>query len=279
MQVRQTVMSRVKIATLNIAAASKDRARRILDEWAIPSDYDLYVFTETSDGEGTNLILSEFAEVGWSVLRIPGAPNDRGVAVVSRIRGDHIDEYPSTDPAKGRAILIELHTTPRLELVGMYVPNRGGDPAKTHRKRSYLDFWKKYLSQKSPGRQRIVLGDLNVVPETQHPEFLPQQQFEYDWYLQLTQSCDLYDAALKHNSSGHESTWAANTGEGYTYDHIFIDNGLNRRVCSFRYDHSTRRRGGITDHSALSLVIELDSVSFLNTCKVGTPRQAGLFST
>jgi exodeoxyribonuclease-3 len=270
-------MTRVSIATLNIAAASKERARRILDEWVIPSDFDVYIFTETSDGEGTKLILSEFSDAGWSVLRPLTEPNDRGVAVATRVCAKHIDEYPADDPARGRAVLIEMDTVPRIELLGMYVPNRGNDPAKLQRKRSYLGCWLKYLSHNSPSRQRIVLGDLNVVPATQHPQFLPQQQFEYDWYSRLTGICNLYDAAVKHNRVGHESTWVANTGEGYTYDHILLHNNLQRRVISFGYDHSTRSRGGITDHSAVSVVIDLDSVALMDTYKVGTPKQAGLF--
>jgi hypothetical protein len=95
----------------------------------------------------------------------------------------------------------------------------------------------------------------------------------------LSRKCGLYDAALRHNSSGHESTWVANTGEGYTYDHIMPHTNLSARVVKFSYDHSPRRRGGITDHSALSLFIGLDRVGFLDTCKVGTPRQAELFQS
>jgi len=271
-------MAFVSIATLNIGAASKERAQRILDNWIKPSQVDIYVFTEVSEGDGTSTILEAFQDVNWTVLRVPCATNDRGVAIVSRIGIDAKAEYPANDPAKGRAAIAVLDTMPQVELIGMYVPNRGNDPTKTHRKKAYLDCWLGRLSAKT-NRQlcRVVMGDLNIVPPTQHPQFLPQLPFEYAWYRDVIERCGLYDAALRHNANTHESTWAAASGEGYTYDHIFVDARLAGRVRGFRYDHDTRRRGGITDHSAVAVTLEMDSVSHLETYAVGTPRQSGLF--
>jgi exodeoxyribonuclease-3 len=270
-------MTSVRLVTLNVGAASKDRARRIVDEWIKPANYDVFVFTETSDGEGTALIISELADVGWSISRSPTLPNDRGVTVASRIRTQRSDEHLGSDPVPGRGLILQLDTNPRLELVAMYVPNRGNDAAKTERKRAYLNFWLKRLQQRGLPTYQVLMGDLNVVPPEQHPQFLPQQQFEYKWYAALSEMCQLYDAAVHHNSSGHESTWVASSNEGYTYDHIFVDTRLKQSVKGFQYDHSTRRRGGVTDHSALALEIVVDSCVYLDTYEVGTPRQGGLF--
>src|SRR6185369_2955683 len=138
--------------------------------------------------------------------------------------------------------------------------------------------WLKYLSDESASnQQRILLGDLNVVPPSQHPLFLPQQQFEYDWYENLNIRGGIYDAATMHRALGHESTWVAHTGEGYTYDHILLQKGLAPRVVQFEYDHSTRSTGGITDHSALILALDLDSVSILHRRPLTVPTQAELF--
>jgi exonuclease III len=270
-------MEKISVATLNIGAASKQRAQRILDEWIIPSSYDIFVFTETSEGEGTSLIASAFVDVGWAIAHFP-VQDDRGVLLASRIPFKCINKVYQADPARGRTVVVQLNTHPCVEIVGMYVPNRGNDSQKTERKWSYLKYWLSHLSRSPLAGSRILLGDLNVVPGTQHPRFLPQQQFEYEWLERLLSSCDLYDIAVKHNQAGHENTWVAHTGEGYTYDHILISKALQNRVCGFSYDHTTRRRDGITDHSALSVVIELDTVSHLQAFRVGTPRQAGLFS-
>lgn len=269
-------METIKIATLNIAAASKERARKIIDDWILPLAFEVYVLTETSEGTGTQLIISELQDAGWAVFQRPTHPKDRGVAIVSRIGADAASTYPVTDPAPGRSVIIELQTTPQIQLIGMYVPNRGNDPSKTERKRVYLNCWLRYLMNKySTNHHRILIGDLNVVPTSQDPQFLPQEQFEYDWYRQLASQCKLYDAALRHNPSGHESTWIAHTGEGYTYDHIMPDELLSRRVTNISYDHSTRSQNGLTDHSGLVLSVAVDAVTRLDLASRAVPTKQG----
>jgi exonuclease III len=146
----------------------------------------------------------------------------------------------------------------------MYVPNRGNDGLKIERKRSFLDSWLQYLAQKAPtNQQRVLVGDLNVVPTSQHPVFLPQHVFENRWYEQLQSHAGLYDAALMHHHR-HESTWVAHTGEGYTYDHIMPAKGLCDRVVAFAYDHSPRLSTNVSDHSALILTMNFDSVAYLH---------------
>lgn len=270
-------MKPISIATLNIGAASKERAQRILKDWIAQSDFDCIVLTESSEGDGTDLIVAAFLDVGWKIFRRHTEPGDRGVVVASRISAAQSHSYPLDDPAPGRSIMIDLDTSPQITLIGMYVPNRGNDFAKTDRKKSYLDCWLRYLTEKPQAQQRILIGDLNVVPAEQKPTFLPQERFEYSWYSKLCNESGLYDAAVVHNRGGHESTWIAHVGEGYTYDHAFIESSLRTRILNFRYDHVTRCRGGITDHSALSVTVSVDRAGLLKTTKVGTPRQGTLF--
>lgn len=270
--------NQLTIVTLNIAAASKERALRLLETWLLPSSFDVYVLTETSEGPGTQLILDTFRDAGWSVFRRPTLDKDRGVAIVSRVEATVSGSYPRNDPAPGRSVIVELATTPALQLIGMYVPNRGNDPGKTERKRTFLTCWLKHLLEESAFHQhRILLGDLNVVPLDQQPQFLPQERFEYDWYRQLVQAGGLYDAALQHRP-GHESTWVAHTGEGYTYDHIMPSLALTQRVTSFSYDHTPRVHGPLTDHSALIISVGLETISRLNLAARAVPtKQASLF--
>jgi exonuclease III len=270
-------MTEIKIATLNIASASKEKARRLLDGWLIPSSYDVCVLSETSEGQGTDDIISVFQAAGWQVFQRNTSAKDRGVAIVTRIKSTESTNYPSSDPAPGRSIVIELHTIPRIQIVGMYVPNRGNDLAKLDRKKKFLDCWLQYIVDNSltPG-QRILIGDLNVVPTGQRPMFLPQYQFEYDWYEKLTHAAGLYDAALKHGGR-HESTWVAHSGEGYTYDHIMPGKNLLKHVVNFSYDHSTRKTSGLTDHSALILTVTVDDVQYLHQDRLREQKQSELF--
>jgi len=267
----------IKIVSLNIGAASKDRARRILDKWLIPSCYDVCVLTETSNGEGTDAILGEFRSAGWQVLRRQCLPNDRGVAVVSRINAIESTQYPASDPAPGRAVIAELSTIPKIHLIGMYVPNRGNDVTKAARKSTYLACWLRHLIEAGSKTLNVVLlGDLNVVPPSQRPVFLPQTQAEYEWYQRLIDTAGLYDAAVQHGV-GHENTWTAHNGEGYTYDHILPSNRLCRHVVDFRYDHSTRQKPSVTDHSAVSLSVAVDAAEYITHQRLGQPQQRELF--
>lgn len=273
-------MERVTIATLNIAAASIERAQKILDKWVIPSTFDVFVFTESSDGAGTDLIVSEFKSANWSVFRRTTAAKDRGVIIASRIQANEQPDYfRVNDPAPGRSIVINLLSKPVIQIIGMYVPNRGNDSTKNARKFTFLEFWRRHLQNPSLSDDvhRIVLGDLNVVPPSQQPVFLPQFPLEDDWYRNLIGGCDLYDAAVSHNAAQHEPTWMAHTGEGYTYDHILPQNTLFKRVSGFEYDHSTRKNDAVTDHSALIISFNLDEVTYIHRGSLIVQKQGALF--
>jgi hypothetical protein len=98
-------MEVISIATLNIGSASKERAQRILLEWVVPRSFDIYVFTETSEGEGTKWLRGEFERSNWLVFQRPCVANDRGVLIATRIAGAEITDYPERrDPAPGRTL-------------------------------------------------------------------------------------------------------------------------------------------------------------------------------
>jgi exonuclease III len=263
----------ITISTLNISAASEERAQKLLHEWIAPSSHDVFVFTETSEGKGTAILASAFRDAGWAWYQRPTAPKDRGVAIATRL-GASIASEPEKDPVPGRSLAVYLRSHPTLEIVGMYVPNRGNDWAKAERKEAFLRFWLGQLRSRSD-KSLILLGDLNVVPPGQRPAFLPQSQSEYEWFNDLAHVIGLYDAAVRHVGK-HESTWVAHTGEGYTYDHILPHEHLADRVTDFSYDHSTRVRT-LTDHSALVITMLVDDVERKPVRPVGEPSQTQLF--
>ena len=267
----------ISIATLNIAAASRDRARRILEEWVALAVHDIHVFTETSQGEGTRELLGEFRAAGWTVFTMPLTEGDRGVAIATCIAASAVHDYPDADPAPGRAVIVDLETVPSIRLIGMYVPNRGNNPNKVARKRGYMTRWLDFLGDNPSDRPRILLGDLNIVPPGQRPKFLPQSGFEYEWYEQLLRDLHLVDAATCGDAGGHESTWVAHSGEGYTYDYALIDERLRSRLANFAYAHETRAPHGISDHSALSFNVCCDELRVTAERMFSIPTQGALF--
>jgi exodeoxyribonuclease III len=265
------------ISTLNIGAASLDRARRLVAEWLTTPSHDVHVLTEVSDGPGTAYVATQFSMAGWQVFKPKLREGGRGVLVASRVRAVESLRYPPNEPSPGRCVLVELRSTPTIEIVGMYVPNRGKEPSKLDRKREFMEQWLDHLTSDSAASHRVLIGDLNVVPPTQRPVFLPQLPFEDAWYNGLVADLRLEDVAQRCNGGEHESTWVSHSGEGYTYDHVLSALSLRDRVISCRYDHSPRDRGGVTDHSALILTLGVDAVQRIHHQPLVVQTQTALF--
>jgi hypothetical protein len=87
----------------------------------------------------------------------------------------------------------------------------------------------------------------------------------------------LYDAAYRHHENGHESTWVAYTGEGYTYDHIFVQEDLQPQVRQVQYDHRPRLSMGVSDHSAVIVTLELTRMDMIHRRELVVPTQTDLF--
>lgn len=242
----------VKIATINIVSASTDRAE-LLAGWLPSLHADVIVLSETSDGKGTTLLSDWFRRQGWQGSIGAAEGTEKGAGVFSRIPFKLL-QRPADDPLPWRAVLVELDISPRpLRIVGMYLPNRGKDPAKLQRKTTYMEAWAKHLPQLALSGETLLMGDLNIVPRSQHPRFLPQLEFEYAWLDNLTKA-GYVDLSARAGAE-HEPTWVAHTGEGYTYDHAFITQHAAARVSGFSYNHESRTKN-VSDHSAI--VIELD---------------------
>lgn len=236
----------MKIVSLNIASASERRAEAIIT-WLKGSQADLVVMSETSNGPGTRRIARAFLELGWYGQLGETTGNERGAAIYGRWPMQTTDR-PQADPLPARAMTV---TVDGFDLYGFYIPNRGNDATKLRRKTEFLDAWGKWLVDKGRERPSLVIGDLNIVPASQHPAMLPQMKFEYDWIQRLR---SVYSDLAESRLGAHEFTWVAHTGEGYTYDHAFASRGLAPRVVAFEYDHSSRSKEA-SDHSALTVDI------------------------
>jgi exodeoxyribonuclease-3 len=266
----------ISIATLNIGAASKGRAARIVEEWVAASDHDVYVFTETTNGEGTDLIASAFATAGWKVFRERLPERERGVLIAARIAAVRIDG-PVDDPAPGRTVFIELSSEPRVVVAGMYVPSRDATVRQIRRTEEFLAFWCRSLTAMASHPHRILAGDLNVVPPDQHPSIFPQLDFEDRWFASLEHAAGFVDP-VRVRGLLHEFTWRARrSDEGYTYDYVLASRALIPRVVNTSYDHTVRMTRGLSDHSAVALSLKLDKVSLRAPRPQQHVRQGSLF--
>lgn len=265
----------MRILSLNIASASVERAEAILS-WLKEQDADVLVLSEISSGDGTDKIIDCFRLNGWMDRVGVCKEKELGVAIFTRCASQILDLRPTPDPLGSRAVILSFDSSPSINIVGMYIPNRGKDPEKLNRKLEYLKIWGEHLCTLGKAYSTMVIGDLNIVPPIQHPIFLPQIPIEDKWYNDLQNKAGYLDVAL--NCLGkYEQTWVAHTGEGYTYDHAFVTKDLRKYITSFSYIHDTRKLK-ISDHSALMLELNIEcrllEVVKLHDLFIGNPQMS-----
>jgi exodeoxyribonuclease III len=245
----------LSVLTVNIGAASPERARLLLD-WLAQRPEEVLVITETSAGPGTSWLLDRFRRAGFAVIKTADANGERGSALVSRVRvaRDLTAEFATVSvPCRTSAAVLD--TEPAISLVGVYVPSRDRSVGKTERKQRFIRTLVD-ACDKLPGnlREHLLLGgDYNVIGRTHrplHPGFLP---FEFG-LLDGLRERGLVDA-YEHVAPGDQAySWIGRTGDGYRYDYLHVGPGLADLIGACSYLHETRQLG-LTDHAAMTLTL------------------------
>jgi exodeoxyribonuclease-3 len=245
----------LSVLTVNIGAASRERARLLLD-WLARRPEEVLVITETSAGPGTAWLLDSFRRAGFTVIKTPDADGERGSALVCRIRvvRDLTAEFAAVSvPCRVSAAM--LGTEPAISVIGVYVPSRDRSADKTERKQRFIQSLVE-ACDKLPWdlREHLVLGgDYNVISRTHRPlhsGFLP---FEFGLLdgLRERELIDAYD----HVAPGEQAySWIGRTGDGYRYDYLHVGPGLAGLIGACSYLHETRQLG-LTDHAAMTLAL------------------------
>lgn len=248
----------LSMMTINIGAASPDRARMLLD-WLASRPEDVFILTETSAGPGTAYLLDQFRSAGFAVIKTPDADGERGSALISRvqIRRDLTPELADVSiPCRVSAGVLDAD--PEIAVLGVYVPSRDRSQDKTERKRrfigSLLDAHDKLPD--SLAKHLVIGGDYNVIARTHqplHPGFLP---FEFG-LLDSLQSRGLSDAFEISAPGVHAYSWIGRTGDGYRYDYLHVGPALRGLIGTCEYLHETRQRK-LSDHAALNLTLRAE---------------------
>jgi exodeoxyribonuclease III len=246
----------LSVLTVNIGAASPERARPLLD-WLARRPEEVLVITETSAGPGTSWLLDRFRRAGFAVVKTADADGERGTAMVSRVRlaQDLTAEFAAVSiPCRVAAAVLD--TEPAISMIGVYVPSRDRSADKTERKHRFIRTFVE-ACDKLPGdlRQHLLLGgDYNVIGRTHrplHPGFLP---FEFGLLDGLLER-GLVDAYERVAPNDQAYSWIGRTGDGYRYDYLHVGPGLTGRIGACSYLHETRQLG-LTDHAAMTLSLQ-----------------------
>jgi exodeoxyribonuclease-3 len=160
-----------------------------------------------------------------------------------------------------------------LEIVGAYVPSRDASVGKTERKRRFLADLSDALG--AAPRAAVLIGDLNIIEPWHRPSYPWFQDWEYAFYEGLLAD-GWVDAYRRCSPEGAEHSWVGHDGDAYRYDHALVSSVLAERVLDCAYVHETREVG-LTDHSAMTLTLELAGVQPLDVDRKFSGEQPTLF--
>lgn len=244
------------ILTVNIGAASLDRAKMLLD-WLAGRPEDVIALTETSAGPGTAFLLDQFRRAGYAVVNTPD-DGDRGAALVSRIPVLDPEPFgPDSVSIPGRLAAAVLDTDPPVTVTGVYVPSRDRSATKTDRKQRFVASLLEALAG-LPDEHRahlVLCGDYNVIARTHQPlhtGFLPFEFAMLDTLAEL----GLIDAHEQCAPGVQAYSWIGRTGDGYRYDYFHIGHALGGLLDNCAYLHETRDNR-LTDHAATTLTLRV----------------------
>jgi exodeoxyribonuclease III len=264
----------LSVLTVNIGAASPERARLLLD-WLARRPEEVLLLTETSAGPGTSWLLDRFRRAGFAVIKTPDSNGERGSALISRV---HVTRNLTAAFAAVsipcRVSAAVLGTEPAISVVGVYVPSRDRSAEKTDRKQRFIDTLVEACDNLAENlREHLVLGgDYNVIGRTHRPlhsGFLP---FEFGLLEGLHQR-GLADA-YEHTTPGEQAySWIGRTGDGYRYDYLHVGPGLSGLIGTCSYLHETRQLG-LTDHAAMTLTLRADATPLETGDPAGTEETA-----
>lgn len=266
----------LSILTLNIGAASRERAENML-RWLAGRSEDVFVLTETSAGDGTRYLLDRCRQAGFAVVHTPDGNGDRGTALVSRVRVAETLTAFAGVTIPGRVAAAVLDTEPAVAVLGVYVPSRDRSAEKTEKKQGFVASLLHALDElPAELRGRLVLGgDYNVIARTHrplHPGFLP---FEFG-LLEALEAHGLVDAHERCSPGEQPYSWIGRTGDGYRYDYFHVGGELAKRITDCAYLHETREQR-LTDHAAVTLELRVDSTTSLAVDELLTDDTMTLF--
>lgn len=241
-------MENLSIFNWNIANPSFERAQKQA-EWIRKRKEDIFVLTEVKASRGCLFIKKYFEAYGYYVLFPDIGRKEYGSMIVSKIPLSG-GTFPNMDFIPSRAMHGKFSFFDKdMEIVGIYVPSRDASELKIKRKKLFLRALLGSFQKSNTSNPRIVCGDFNVLEPDHNPHYLFFQDWEYDFYRQLSDH-QLNDAWRFLHPSKQEYSWIGKTGDGYRYDHCFVSNALLPAIKNSFYLHEPRLQK-LSDHSAL----------------------------
>lgn len=228
----------MKLLTLNVGAASVQRAERIAG-WLLGQEVvDTIVLTETTAGSGSRYLYNRLLGAGYFVdCQWPHGDRGAMLATSTSIAMPVRSMLPWRSPA---AVVPALDGD--VTVIGLYGPSRS--VKNRLRKETFFASMLDWL--KCLGRDRLVLaGDYNAIPRDHEPRHVGFRDFEYDFHDGLA---ELGLRAAHFDIDPQPHSWYGRSGAGYLYDYLHLGPGLAADHCDYLQEP---RELGISDHAAV----------------------------
>lgn len=268
---RRRRAGRVRVATWNVQNASPARSRSQA-AWLAATELDAVALTEVSATHDTlTAALHDHGFATWTPRASGQWSGDYRVVLASRAAAIETPDRLVTvehQPHRCAAAVLHLEAVkgedqrPALLLAGLYVPSRGPAARRNVDKRAFQNAVTTWLPQLAAAGADLAVpvlacGDLNIV----EPEHVPHHDvfgpWEYDFYTSFAAAgfADAY--RLRHPDSVEHSWFGRRSGNGYRFDHLFLDHAHATAVTNCGYDQAPRLQR-LSDHALMHAEIALD---------------------
>ncbi|MFB9686098.1 endonuclease/exonuclease/phosphatase family protein [Amycolatopsis plumensis] len=259
--------SKIQVLTCNVQRASVARTRRQV-AWLVASGADVLVLTEVSAGESGEVLAQLLVDRGFGVVLPKPSRDDRYRVLVAGREVEPTGVDVGVGSVRHRCVAARIALPAgEIGVTGLYVPSRGSADRRNHDKRAFQDRVTAALPTIVPALDvigpTVITGDLNVVEPSHQPRYTVFGEWEYDFYRAFNEA-EFDDAFRLKEPTEMDYSWFGRPSRegrrnGYRFDHAFVSRAHRDAVAACRYDHSVRT-AGLTDHSALTLVLDLAGV-------------------
>jgi exodeoxyribonuclease III len=226
----------LKIISWNIQQGGGSRVFGIL-EALLGGGFDIIVLSEFKNNENGRKITANLSKSGFiHQSTTPASSDENSVLIASKFQSK-TEIYPNADPHYSYNIVTAQLAA--FNLMAVYLPHK--------KKHSLLPFITQEVSK--PATPFIVVGDYNI-----GHNFIDQKgdSFWYQAELQTFEKAGMVDAFRLKNSKIEEYSWFSHQGNGFRYDHTYVNESLIPIIKNCYYLHDWRQNK-LSDHSPMVL--------------------------
>ncbi len=226
----------IKLCSWNIQAGGGSRALSIV-KVIVKSKSNIVAMSEFRNNDSGNTLRNYLLKAGYRYQAVTHSSRNDNSVLIASILPFNSEIYPSSDP-KFSGNIITAHF-PAFSVLGVYLPHK--------KKHQLLEFITKETSDKDT--PFIICGDYNT-----GVNYIDQKgnSFWYTDQLDKLKKSGQKDAFRLVNADAEEFSWYSHQGNGFRYDHTFVDNILAPIVTNCYYDHQWRL-DKLSDHSPMFL--------------------------